>query len=452
MTNVKKFFGTDGIRGPVNQGKLSPSSLLKLGEAIGRYLHADVSPNPKVLIGRDTRKSGDMVQSALVAGLVSQGVSVEIAGVMPTPAVATLTSLGDSDLGIMITASHNPYKDNGVKLFNGRGLKLGDTAQLAIEKLMSEEGAHPAVSVADMGSVKPWTGDVQDYDRSLTQSLPDDFSLADIKIVFDGANGAGFEIGPRILETLGAKDIHMIGVDPDGQNINHECGSTRPAAMCEAVVKKGADIGIALDGDADRLIMCDETGRVIDGDQILACVARGWHAQGRLSKPGMVVTVMSNLGLERFFKDQNLTLERTSVGDRHVAARMRDEGYNLGGEQSGHLLMTDFGPTGDGIMAALHVLAEIKRLDRRASEVLSVFDPVPQLLTNVRYDGASPLTRPEVQSVIAKREAEIGEKGRLLIRASGTEPVIRIMVEGDDPDWVKTLSEDLAANIAGHST
>lgn len=446
---LAKFFGTDGVRGLANAGKMTPDSILVLGQAAGAYCNAsreETDGKPSVLIGRDTRASGDMVEAALVSGLTSMGVDVVLCDPIPTPAVSLLTQSLMADMGFMITASHNKYPDNGIKLFGADGYKITDEVQAHIESSMRERDFSLTPS-EQIGRVRKITDAPSRYVKIARSYFPRNLRLSGLKIVLDCANGAGFQAGPMTLKALGVKDLVEIGVSPNGQNINKDCGSTHTDLLSKTVIAESADIGIALDGDADRLIMCDEKGQVIDGDQLLGVLAEAWQRSGQLSKLGIVATVMSNLGLERFIKSKNMTFVRTAVGDRQVATSMRAEGYNIGGEQSGHILMTDFVPTGDGIIAALQIVAEILRQDRPASEVLNVFDPVPQLLKNVRFTGASPLDRADVQAAIREADAQFAGEGRVLVRASGTEPLIRVMAEGDDAALVEKIVDNLVAVI-----
>ena len=445
----KKYFGTDGIRGKANEGVLRPREIMTLGMAAGKYFRGSEDRRHSVVIGKDTRLSGYMIEPALTAGLTSVGMDVRLFGPLPTPGVAMMTRSLRADLGIMITASHNPYYDNGIKFFGPDGKKLSDEAEAGIEALMHEGLVEGLVGSDALGRAKRYDSAQSRYVEIVKSTFPKHMRLDGLKIVIDCANGAAYRTAPVTLWELGAKEVIKIGVSPNGTNINMDCGSTHMGPLSAAVVEHGADVGIALDGDADRLIMCDETGRVIDGDQLLGLMAKGWKDTGRLSRDGIVATVMSNLGLERYLAAEGLELIRTQVGDRHVAKRMRDDGYNIGGEQSGHLLMTDFCPTGDGTMAALHVLAEIVRRGKPASEVLNVFTPVPQRLKNVRYEGESPLNTDAVQSAIAHASAVMADSGRILVRASGTEPLIRVMAEGDDLDLVEKVTDDLCAVIAG---
>lgn len=445
---MAKFFGTDGVRGLANAGKMTPDSVMRLGQAAGRYFKATHGRRPSVIIGKDTRLSGYMIEPALVAGFTSAGMDVKLTGPLPTPAVSMLTRTLRADMGVMITASHNKYHDNGIKFFGPDGRKLSDEAESQIESYLMEVGQGLA-EASDLGRVVRYEDMQARYIEIAKATFPRRMSLSGLKIVIDCANGAAYRTAPATLWELGAESVIPIGVSPDGTNINKDCGSTATTLLSEQVVAHGADIGIALDGDADRLIMCDEKGRVIDGDQLLALIGSGWQKTGQLAKPGIVATVMSNLGLERFIEGQNMTFIRTPVGDRHVAARMRQDGYNVGGEQSGHILMTDYTPTGDGTISALQVLAEIVRQDKPASEVLSLFDPVPQMLKNVRYSGDNPMQSPALQAAIDAAKAEFGQSGRVLVRASGTEPLIRVMAEGDDSIKVDRVTDELVAVIQG---
>jgi len=448
-TPPRKFFGTDGVRGLANSDKMTPESVMRLGQAAGRYFRKreeKIGSRPTVFIGKDTRLSGYMIEPALVAGFTSVGMDVRLCGPIPTSAVSILTRTLRADMGVMITASHNKYYDNGLKFFGPDGRKLSNSAEAEIEALLYGTDLRLA-KPENLGRAKRYEDMQARYIEIAKATFPRRMRLTGLKIVLDCANGAAYHTAPDTLWELGAEAVIPIGVSPNGKNINLDCGSTHTELLSETVVKEGAHVGIALDGDADRLIMCDEKGRVIDGDQLLGLIGSGWHKKGQLSKPGIVATVMSNLGLERFFEAQNLDFVRTDVGDRHVSARMRKDGYNLGGEQSGHILMTDFTPTGDGTISALQVLAEIIRQDKPASEVLSVFDPVPQQLKNVSYSGESPLHNPVVQTAIKDAQASFGAAGRILVRASGTEPLIRVMAEGDDGAKVDKLTDDIVSVI-----
>ena len=447
---MTKFFGTDGVRGLANSGKMTPSTMLHLGQVVGQYFASKSRGRSSAVIGRDTRLSGDMIESALISGLTSVGVDVKSAGILPTSGVSLMTKGLRANLGVMITASHNKYPDNGVKFFGPDGRKLSDKEEAEIEALLGSAAIEGVPSV-ELGRVtRP--GGLQDrYIELCKATLPPGHLLDGMKIVADAANGAAFATLAVTLRELGAEDVISIGDAPTGDNINSGCGSTATDLLSETVVREGADVGVALDGDADRLIMCDEKGKIIDGDQLLGLIATGWKAQGRLRGNGIVATVMSNLGLERYLKANEMHLIRTQVGDRHVAARMREDGYNIGGEQSGHLLMTDFSPTGDGTMAAIQVLAEIKRQGRPASAALNVFKPVPQLLKNVRYSGQSPMSHPALVSAIENAKKDFADQGRILIRASGTEPLIRVMAEGDDSEKVETVVDSFVELIKGLS-
>jgi len=444
---TKKFFGTDGIRGLANHDRMAPQNVLKLGMAAGRYFLRENGRRHSVVIGKDTRLSGYMIEPALVAGFTSVGMDVQLFGPMPTPAVAAMTLSLRADLGVMITASHNKFYDNGLKLFGPNGQKLSDEAEAKIEKMMHEDFGAGLASGEKLGRAQRYDVGQARYIEIVKATFPRRIDLSGLRIVIDCANGAAYKVGPQTLWELGAKEIIAIGVSPDGTNINADCGSTCTEALSAAVLESKADVGIALDGDADRLIMCDEKGKIIDGDQLLALLALSWKQTMRLSKPGIVATVMSNLSLERYLQSEDLELIRTKVGDRHVAARMRADGYNVGGEQSGHILLTDIATTGDGLIAALQVLAEIIRQDKPASEVLDLFEPVPQLLKNVRHNGQNPLEFLYVQSAIKDAQNDIGDNGRILVRASGTEPLIRIMVEGDDAALVQNITNELAEFI-----
>ena len=446
-----KFFGTDGVRGLANTGKMTPSSMLRLGQIAGTYFTSDGDRKPSALIGMDTRMSGEMIEAALIAGLTSAGMDVQRAGVLPTSGVSLMTKAMRADLGVMITASHNKYLDNGVKFFGSDGCKLSDKAEADIEALLRDDNI-ALVHSKDIGCVKTLSGLQTRYIELCKATLPSEFTLNGLKIVLDAANGAAYATAAQTLSELGADQVIAIGVSPSGDNINAGCGSTETELLSQTVISNGADVGVALDGDADRLIMCDENGKIIDGDQLLGLIAKSWKSQGRLSSDGIVATIMSNLGLEHYLEEQDMKLIRTQVGDRHVAARMRSDCYNVGGEQSGHLLMMDYSPTGDGTMAAIQILAEIKRQDKPASEVLDVFKPVPQVLKNVRFVGANPMNHPELLAAIEKAKADLAGTGRVLIRASGTEPLIRVMVESTDMKLMNTKADKLVAlinNIVG---
>ena len=438
-----KLFGTDGIRGRTNAGVMTAATAMKVGQAAGTWFLRGAHRH-RVVIGKDTRLSGYMMENALVAGFTSVGMDVIMTGPLPTPAIAMLTREMRADLGVMISASHNPYEDNGIKLFGPDGYKLSDEAEAGIEALMASEIA--LANAPDIGRARRVDDARGRYIHAVKASLPDTVRLDGLKIVVDCANGAAYQVAPSALWELGAEVI-AIGVTPNGVNINAGVGSTSLDAIKARVVAEQADIGIALDGDADRLIVVDERGETVDGDQIMALIGSTWAAQGRLTGGSVVATVMSNLGLERFLDSRDIGLIRTAVGDRHVLAAMRAKGCNVGGEQSGHMILTDHATTGDGTIAALQVLAALVRAGKPASEVLHLFDRVPQLLRNVRFAGGRPLEDANVRQVIAEAEAVLNGKGRLVIRPSGTEPVIRVMAEGDDASEVEAAVTSICAAV-----
>ncbi len=431
----RQFFGTDGIRGRTNGAVMTAATAMKVGQAAGRHFLRGAHRH-RVVIGKDTRLSGYMLESALVAGFTSVGMDVVLLGPMPTPAVAMLTREMRADVGVMLSASHNPYEDNGIKLFGPDGFKLSDETELAIEALLGQE--LDLAAAPQIGRARRIDDARGRYIHAIKASLPDNVRLDGLKIVVDCAHGAAYQVAPSAFWELGAEVI-AVGVAPNGTNINDRVGSTHLDLIKETVVASGADIGIALDGDADRLIVVDEMGQTVDGDQLMALIGSQWATQGRLKGGGVVATVMSNLGLERFLAAQGLALIRTKVGDRHVLEAMKAGGYNVGGEQSGHMILLDHATTGDGTVAALQVLAALVQSGKLASELLHLFDPVPQLLKNVRFAGGKPLDDPKVQAIIAKAEAALVGKGRLVIRPSGTEPVIRVMAEGDDETQVHSV-------------
>ena len=440
---TRKFFGTDGIRGLTNVAPMTPEIAMKVGQAAGAYfLRGD--HRHRVVIGKDTRLSGYMVENALVAGFTSVGMDVVQFGPIPTPAVAMLTQSMRADLGVMISASHNPYADNGIKLFGPDGYKLSDEAEAEIEYLLTVEPK--LADAADIGRARRVEDARGRYIHFAKSTFPRDLRLDGLKVVVDCANGAAYQVAPAALWELGA-EIVTLGVSPDGKNINSGCGSTSPGLLQETVVASGADIGIALDGDADRLIVVDEKGQVVDGDQLMALIATSWARSGLLTGGGLVATVMSNLGLERYLAGEGMTLERTGVGDRYVLERMRAKGFNVGGEQSGHIILTDYATTGDGLIAALQILAELVATRKPASELLHLFDKVPQLLKNVRFAGGKPLEDARVKASIAEAEAELVGRGRLVIRPSGTEPLIRVMAEGDDEAQVHRLVDMICDTV-----
>jgi phosphoglucosamine mutase len=440
----RQFFGTDGIRGKTNAGVMTAAVAMKVGQAAGRRFLRGTHRH-RVVIGKDTRLSGYMLENAMVAGFTSVGMDVILLGPMPTPAVALLTRELRADVGVMISASHNPYEDNGIKLFGPDGFKLSDEDEAAIEAMLAAE--QPLAPSQDIGRARRIDDAGGRYIHAVKRSLPHNVRLDGLKIAIDGANGAAYKVAPEALWELGAETI-TIGVTPNGRNINDRCGSTHIQLLQETVVASGADIGIALDGDADRLIVVDEQGQAVDGDQIMALIGSTLAARGSLSGGGVVATIMSNLGLERYLSGQGLELYRTKVGDRYVLEGMRARGCNVGGEQSGHMILLDHATTGDGTIAALQVLAALVQSGKRASEVLHLFDPVPQLLKNVRFSGGKPLDDARVQAVIAEAEAALAGKGRLVIRPSGTEPVIRVMAEGDDAQEVETVVAQVCAAVA----
>jgi phosphoglucosamine mutase len=442
----RAYFGTDGIRGQANSHPMTAEVALRVGMAAGKVFKSEDDRRHLVVIGKDTRLSGYMVEPALVAGFASVGMDVRLLGPMPTPGVAMMTRSLRADLGVMISASHNAYVDNGIKLFGPDGYKLSDEKELQIEALMDQGLAEGLAPPTALGRVARVDDSQARYVEIAKATFPRRLKLSGLRVVIDCANGAAYKVAPVVLYELGA-DVIKVGVDPNGTNINADCGSTHPAAMVNAVREFRADIGIALDGDADRLLICDETGRLVDGDQIMALIADSWSRSHRLSGGGVVATVMSNLGLERFLADRKLKLERTAVGDRAVMVRMREGGFNLGGEQSGHMILSDYSTTGDGLLAALQVLAVLKESDRPMSSLARQFEPVPQLLENVRFGGGRPLEDKDVKAVLADAEARLNGSGRLVVRASGTEPLIRIMAEGDDAGLVRQVVKDIAGAV-----
>ncbi len=443
---TRKYFGTDGIRGRANSAPMTADIAMRVGMAAGVLFH-NGKHRHRVVIGKDTRISGYMLENAMVAGFCSAGMDVFLLGPIPTPAVAMLVRSLRADIGVMISASHNPYTDNGIKLFGPDGYKLSDEIELKIEGLVDQD-LSPMLADADaLGRAKRIDGVHDRYIEAAKRTLPRSMSLSGLRIVVDCANGAAYKVAPAALWEMGAEVI-AINNEPNGLNINDHCGSTHPESLSNKVHEVRADIGIALDGDADRMLIVDEKGAVIDGDQIMALIAESWQKSGRLAGKGVVATVMSNLGLERFLGGIGLELHRTKVGDRYVVEHMRAHGFNLGGEQSGHIVLSDFSTTGDGLVAALQVLACLKRADKPASEVCAKFEPVPQMLKNVRYVGTKPLDEPAVKQAIAEGKDRLGKSGRLVIRPSGTEPLIRVMAEGDDKAVVETVVDDIAGVIA----
>jgi len=437
---ARKYFGTDGIRGKANT-VITPELALRVGQAAGltfqrgEYRH-------RVVIGKDTRLSGYMIENAMVAGFTSVGLDVLLLGPMPTPAVAMLTRSMRADLGVMISASHNGFEDNGIKLFGPDGYKLSDEIETQISALLDQDLSLRLAGSRDLGRAKRIESVHARYIEFAKRTLPRGLSLDGMRVVLDCANGAAYKVAPEALWELGA-EVFTIGNDPDGFNINKECGSTAPEALVGKIKELRADVGIALDGDADRIIVADERGHIVDGDQLMGVVARSWREDSRLSQPGIVATIMSNLGLERYLNGIGLQLARTPVGDRYVLDYMREHGYNLGGEQSGHIIMSDYTTTGDGLVAALQLLAVVKRTERPVSEVCHCFEPLPQILKNVRYKLGEPLSEQNVVTAIESGRGRLGNKGRLVIRPSGTEPVIRVMGEGDDRDLVERVVNDI---------
>ncbi len=443
---TRKYFGTDGVRGKANSGSMTADMVLKIGLATGN-LYRRGEHRHRVVIGKDTRLSGYMIEQALTAGLLASGMDVFLLGPVPTPAVAMLTRSMRADLGVMISASHNPYFDNGIKIFGPDGYKLSDAQETEIERMVDNPALAEAANPDQIGRAKRIEDAGARYIEFAKRTFPRDSNLDGLRIVIDTANGAGYKTAPPALWELGAEIIH-IGDEPNGFNINEKCGSTAPQAMCDRVRETRADIGVALDGDADRVIISDEKGQIIDGDQVMALVGKSMHERGQLAGGGLVASVMSNLGLERFLASLGLTLARSPVGDRYVVEHMRAHGFNLGGEQSGHIILSDFSTTGDGLLAALQVLAEVKRAGKPVSEVCRMFDAVPQVLKNVKFKSGKPLDDKDVRRAIADATARLGNSGRLVIRPSGTEPLIRVMAEGDDAKLVNSLVDELCGVIS----
>ncbi|HVZ52206.1 MAG TPA: phosphoglucosamine mutase [Pseudolabrys sp.] len=435
-----RYFGTDGIRGRANK-VITPELALKVGQAAG-LIFRNGEHRHRVLIGKDTRLSGYMIENALVAGFTSVGMDVLLTGPIPTPAVGVLARSMRADLGVMISASHNPYDDNGIKLFGPDGYKLSDEVEAQIEQLLDSDLSRQLAKSNDLGRARRIDGVQDRYIEFAKLTLPRQISFEGLRVVIDCANGAAYKVAPGALWEMGA-DVISIGVEPDGFNINKDCGSTDLRAIAAKVREMRADIGIALDGDADRVMIVDERGHTVDGDQLLAVIAESFKDEGRLQRPGIVSTVMSNLGLERHLAGLGLELVRTPVGDRYVLERMRADGFNVGGEQSGHIILSDYTTTGDGFVAALQVLAVVKRAGKPVSEVCHRFEPLPQVLKNVRYQAGKPLENASVRSAIANAEQKLGRNGRLLVRPSGTEPVIRVMGEGDDQLLVEAAVDDV---------
>lgn len=443
---TRKYFGTDGIRGTANRGAMTSDMALRVGLAAGRQFTRG-GHRHRVVVGKDTRLSGYMLEPALTAGFIAMGLDVILVGPLPTPAVAMLIRSLRADLGVMISASHNPYQDNGIKLFGPDGYKLSDEVEAEIEGRMDADLSGELAPPERLGRATRLDDAVGRYIEFVKGTFPDGLSLEGRRIVVDCANGAAYKVAPTVLWELGAEVI-PIAVRPDGFNINEGCGSTAPEYMREQVVAHEADLGLALDGDGDRLVVADEKGDLIDGDQLMALVAKSWSGAGRLRGGGVVATVMSNLGLERFLEGIGLALARTPVGDRYVVEHMREHGFNVGGEPSGHIILSDFSTTGDGLIAALQCLAVLAETGRPVSEAARLFEPFPQALRNVRYDGASPLEHKAVKAAVADGEGRLGSAGRILVRTSGTEPVVRVMAEGADETLVNRVVDDIAAAVA----
>ena len=444
----RKYFGTDGIRGLANASPMDALNILRCGMAAGK-LFANGASRPRVVIGKDTRLSGYMVEQALTAGFLAAGMNVFLFGPLPTPAVAMLTRSLRADLGVMISASHNPYHDNGIKFFGPDGYKLSIEQEMRIEALMDGDPAKLAARPDRLGRAKRIEDAQARYIEFAKRTLPRAMRLDGLRVVIDCANGAAYKVAPAALWELGAEVIE-IGVEPNGFNINDKVGSTAPGKLRDKVREMRADIGIALDGDADRVIIVDEKGNVVDGDQLIGVIARAMQEKGALAGGGVVTTIMSNLGLERFLAAQGLKLERAAVGDRHVMEMMRRGGYNVGGEQSGHIILTDHTTTGDGLIAALQVLAVVVEKGRKVSEICHVFDPVPQMMESVRVKNKSLMEVPDVQAAVAAIEKGLGKAGRIVARPSGTEPVIRVMAEGDDEEMVRKVVVDIAEILRKH--
>src|SRR5579862_5583758 len=442
---TRKLFGTDGVRGLANKFPMTPEVAMKVGMAAGRIFTRGEHRH-RVVIGKDTRLSGYMIESALVAGFTSVGMDVFQFGPLPTPAVAMLTRSLRADIGVMISASHNQFHDNGIKLFGPYGEKLSDAHEMEIEALMMSGLEEGLASSATIGRAKRIDDSQARYIEFAKRTFPRNHRLDGLRIVLDCANGAAYKVAPEVLWELGA-DVVTIGVEPNGLNINHECGSTAPEAMQRRVRDVRADFGIALDGDADRVVMADEQGRIIDGDQILALIARSWSKSGQLKGGGVVGTVMSNAGLDRYLQSLGLKLARAQVGDRYVIEEMKKGGFNVGGEQSGHIVLSDFATTGDGLVAALQVLAVLATDHQKASDAAHLYEPLPQVLENVRFKKGMPLDDARVKKCIEAGTARLNGAGRILVRKSGTEPVIRVMAEGDDEKLVRQIVREIAASI-----
>jgi phosphoglucosamine mutase len=441
----RRYFGTDGIRGQANRHPMTSEIALKVGMAAGTVFRKGAHRH-RVVIGKDTRLSGYMLEAALMSGFTSVGMDVFLLGPMPTPAVAMLTRSLRADIGVMISASHNRFDDNGIKLFDPDGYKLSDETELEIESLIEGPTAKLLAAPDRIGRATRVESAQERYIEFAKRTLPKDLRLDGLRIVIDCAHGAAYKVAPEALWELGAEVI-KIGVEPNGRNINDKCGSTSPHLACDKVRELRADVGIALDGDADRVVLIDEKGQIIDGDKLMAVIGESWHRAGKLSAGGIVATVMSNLALERYLQGVGLTMARTAVGDRYVVEHMRKHGYNVGGEQSGHIVMSDYITTGDGLIAALQILAVVVQSGKTVSEVTNRFEPLPQLLENVRYSSGKPLDDQRVTAAIEAGKSKLGNSGRLVIRPSGTEPVIRVMAEGDDRDLVTSVVGDIVEAV-----
>ena len=447
---TRRYFGTDGIRGTANTSPMTPEIAMKVGMAAGVAFQRG-NHRHRVVIGKDTRLSGYMIENALVAGFTAAGMDVFLLGPVPTPGVAMLTRSLRADIGVMISASHNPFEDNGIKLFGPDGYKLSDAIETRIEQHIGQDLSARMARPGDIGRAKRVDGDLYRYIEFAKRTFPRQLDLSKLRVVVDCANGAAYKAAPSALWELGAEVI-AINDTPDGLNINLDCGSTNPNGLRAKVREVRADLGIAMDGDADRVLVVDEKGQVIDGDQLMAMIAEDWKTSDRLRGDGIVATVMSNLGLERFLATQGLALARTKVGDRYVVEHMRAHGYNVGGEQSGHIVLSDYATTGDGLVSALQVMACIVAMGVPASEACARFEPVPQVLKNVRFGGGKPLEDERVKSAVDDARGKLGNGGRLVIRPSGTEPLIRVMAEGDDPVLVERVVDDIVDVIAGLRT
>ncbi len=441
----REFFGTDGIRGTANQEAMTPESVLRIGMAAAAHFKNRDHPQ-RVVIGKDTRLSGYMLEPALTSGFVSMGMDVTLVGPLPTPAISMLTRSLRADLGVMLSASHNLFQDNGIKLFGPDGYKLSDEDENIIEQHISGDLSKYLAKPRDMGRAKRLDDAAGRYIEYVKNTFPKGLRLDGLRVVLDCANGAAYRVAPEVLWELGA-DIIAINTEPDGFNINRNCGSTNLGGLKKHVLKYNADIGLALDGDADRVLVCDEAGNIIDGDQILALIAEQWHVSGGLRGDSVVTTVMANLGLENYFQSIGLSLIRTKVGDRYVVEKMRAEGINIGGEQSGHIVVADYSTTGDGLIAALQILAILISKDGASSSVCRPFEPIPQLLRNVKISPGQSLDTPEIKGAIKSSESQLLGKGRMLVRKSGTEPIIRVMIEGEDQKLIETLGNTIVSAI-----